>query len=119
MPSVRAHLLRSLILYELPIEPTVAKLASFGWDCNEPEAWLSADDIATVLRRFVTGELNAAQVTDWADLVECREDIDFVQGQEELAEVIFQLANPNLREEISLELIARLQAKVQQIAGHG
>jgi len=94
-----------LVAYELPIEPVLADLRSFGWDASEPLVLLTREDIVRVLDRYLAGELTAEQVTDWADRVECREDIGFSGGDEDvLADAVFRLANPSLRDELTPEL---------------
>jgi hypothetical protein len=107
--------LHSLLEYELPIEPTLAELAAFGWDAEEPSAYLSPKHIEKVLRRYLIGELTAEQVTDWADLVECREDIGAEENETWLNDFIFRLANPNLSEAITpgvaREILKELSAK--------
>jgi len=101
----RAQLLRALIAYELPIEPVLADLRSLGWDAPDPLVVLSREDIVRILDRYLAGDLGAAEVTDWADLVECREDIGFPGGEEDvLSDALFRLANPNLRDEVTPEL---------------
>ena len=115
MPRSRTTVLRSLLEYELPIEPTLAELAAFGWDAEEPSAHLSSKHIVKVLERYLSGNLTAEQVTDWADLVECREDIGTENNGSGLAEIIFRLANPNLSEAITpsvaREILKELSAK--------
>jgi hypothetical protein len=80
-----AQLLRALIGYELPVEPVLAALRSFGWDAPEPVVLLTREDIVRILDRYLAGKLTTEQVTDWADLVECREDIGFPSGDEDAA----------------------------------
>ena len=105
MQRDRGELLRALIAYELPIEPVLADLRTFGWDAPSPFAVLTREDIVRILDRYLAGELGAAEVTDWADLVECREDIGFPGGDEDvLSDALFRLANPNLRGDVTPEL---------------
>ena len=101
MPAPRAVLLRRLIEYRLPVEATIAELSTYGWDSEEPLVRLEAKDIEGVLRRYLGEELSSAQVTDWADLIECREDIDSGQSESALSSLVFRLANPNLNAEIT------------------
>jgi hypothetical protein len=112
MAEDRAAVLRALIAYRLPVGAIIEKLASFGWDAIGPVAFISSGDIDRILTRYLTQELTANQVTDWADLVECREDIGYQPGQEHLADIVFELANPNLRGPITPELAKRIQAKL-------
>ena len=101
----RAQLLRALVAYELPIEPVLADLRSFGWDAPNPLVLVTREDIVRILDCYLAGELGAAEVTDWADLLECREDIGFPGGDEDvLSDALFRLANPNLRGDVTPEL---------------
>jgi hypothetical protein len=112
MAESRAAVLQALIAYRLPVEPTIEKLASFGWDATEPVAFIFSGDIDRILTRYLAEELTGDQVTNWADLVECREDIGYQPGQEHLADIIFELANPNLRGPITPEVAKRIQARL-------
>ena len=76
---------------------------------------LTTDHILSVLRRFQEGELIAADVEAWADLIECREDIDYQPGRDEaIVEAIFVLANPvlngSLDEALTDQVIALISA---------
>jgi hypothetical protein len=110
MPAPRAVLLRQLIEYRLPVEATIAELSTYGWDSEEPHVRLEAKDIEGVLRRYLNEELSSAQVTDWADLIECREDMDSGQSESTLSGLIFQLANPNLNVEVTPSLAREMLA---------
>ena len=106
MSRDRIQALNALIAYDLPIEPVLDDLGSFGWDSVQSLVILSREDIVHILDRYLTGKLTAEQVTDWADLIECREDIGFPEGDEELLSgTIFRLANPYLRDKVTLELV--------------
>lgn len=106
----RSEVLRALIDYPLPIEPVLAELAAFEWDSAKDLAILEVADILRVLRRYLSDALTAEQVVDWADLVECREDIGFRNGEkEDLSNVIFRLANPNINGPVTPELATQIQ----------
>ncbi|MBR1236790.1 hypothetical protein JQ597_34510 [Bradyrhizobium sp. AUGA SZCCT0177] len=93
----RQAILSSLIHLDAPLADLKLALASISWDA-EPTITLARQDIATVLQRFVRGEIDAAVVEEWANLVECREDIQSEAGHEEtIAAAIHDLANPELR----------------------
>lgn len=105
----RATALQKLIAYQLPIEPVLETLASFGWDSVTPLVTLSTGAVVQVIDRFLSGEITSEQLTDWADLIECREDIEVSKESPNLAEVIFRLANPNLRDPISPVLVTEIR----------
>jgi hypothetical protein len=118
MPAPRAVLLRQLIEYRLPLEATIAELSTYGWDAEEPHVRLEARDIAGVLWRYLNEELSSAQVTDWADLIECREDIDAGKSNSTLSSLIFQLANPNLNVEVTPSLAREMLAILSRQGEH-
>ncbi|MFK0687529.1 hypothetical protein ACFX5Q_04855 [Mesorhizobium sp. IMUNJ 23033] len=92
----RDSVLSDLITFGKPIDVLVAIVGDVGWS-ETPEVVLTTDHILSVLRRFQAGELTAADVEAWADLIECREDIDYQpERDEEILEAIYVLANPVL-----------------------
>jgi hypothetical protein len=100
------------------VEPILAELRAHGWDAPAPLATLTKADIISILDRYLSGDLTPQQVTDWADLVECREDIELPEaGAVSISEAVFQLANPNLRGEITLQLAERMRSALS--AGDG
>ncbi len=92
----RVSVLSDLIAFGKPIDLLAAIVSDMGWS-ETPVVILTADHILSVLRRFQAGELTAADVEAWADLIECREDIDYQpERDEEILEAIYVLANPVL-----------------------
>lgn len=97
----REAILSSLIKFDAPVEQLKAELGTLTWD-GDPVVTLLRSHIAAVLDRYSRGEIDAPTVEDWANLVECREDIGFEAGFEELIDAaIFDLANPLLNGELS------------------
>jgi hypothetical protein len=97
----RERILSSLVRFDAPIPELRAELGSLNWD-SAPLVTLTRRDIVAVLERFSTGEINAPTVEDWANLVECREDIEFEEGYEDVIQAaIHDLANPLLSGELS------------------
>jgi hypothetical protein len=117
MNTDRVRALHSLVKYELPVDRALAQLSSFGWDAPEPLVWLTSADVENLLARYASGELTAEQVTDWADLIECREDIGVSNEEAYLNGIVFRLANPNLNEEITPQVVGRMQKEIQRARG--
>lgn len=108
----RAEVLRELIAYRSDPSPLMQELASFGWDwpAEEPLAVLTRRDLLTVIERFLAGELSAAQLEDWAERLECREDLGFEPGYEGLVDdVFFRLATPCINEPLTPESVSRMR----------
>lgn len=93
----RREVLNALIRFEQPIADLEVAVSQLDWDA-EADAILTRKDIASVVSRFLAGQLTAAQVERWANLLECREDIDFEPRYEgPVADAVFDLANPDLQ----------------------
>lgn len=79
-------------------------LAKYDWDFAEELVQLKKHHVVTVLQRFIAGKVSAEEVEDWANLIECRDDV----GYEEVAEILHVLANPDITYELTQELAANL-----------
>jgi hypothetical protein len=103
------------VRYEEPPEPLVSELQEFPWDWPEEEllAVLSVDDLRRVIDRFLAGEINAQQLQDWAERLECREDVGFDPANEGLIDdVFFRLAAPFINEPLTPETVSRMREQL-------
>jgi hypothetical protein len=95
------------------MEPVLAELSQHSWDVADPLVTLTTVDVLRIVDRYLGGELSSDQVTDWADLVECRDDIAYPEDDHEfLLAVIFRLANPNLEGEVTIQVARELRGKL-------
>lgn len=95
------------------MEPVLAELSRHGWDVEQPLVTLTDVDVLNVLDRYLVGALSSDQVTDWADLVECREDIAYPEEEAEgLSAAIFRLANPNLKGQVTIQAAEELKREL-------
>ena len=118
--SLRARLLERLTSLSAPVADLQRQLAELGWDCDKPLVSLSRADVADVLRRYIGGAVTDAQLEEWADAIEVREDVDFESGHEEvLKEFIFWLANPLLTASPTIEEARAWLRRLQQRATTG
>ena len=91
----RQEAVQALVQFTRPARELRDALAEHPWDWDARAlATLTLTDIAHVLRRYEDGDLTADAVETWANLIECREDIDL---DEIASEAIFDLANPELQ----------------------
>jgi hypothetical protein len=110
----RAIILEDLIAWNQPLAALAAELATHDWDSTDELVTLRNSHVRNVLARYTRGEVTAPDVEHWANLVEGRDDIAFSGGRQgRLAEVVYELANPELEGDLtrsrSEELIAGLQ----------
>lgn len=98
----RTTVLLKLLAYEGAIEQLTDALKQFPWDYEVELVTLTRGHVKHVLQRYIDKDLTAQQVEDWANAIECREDIGFEVGYEEwLQESIHHLANPLLTRAIT------------------
>lgn len=118
MDRRRAEAVHSLVWLDRPLAEVLAALSSYGGD-SEDAVTFDGAPILSVLDRFVSGDLTASQVEEWANAIEMRDDIEFVEGMRDaLIETVFVLANPLLEGALSVAMAERLKAEVLSIGHH-
>jgi hypothetical protein len=93
--GTRTSQLEELLHFSRPVADVLSDLSAFGWDSDEELVILEAAHISTVLNRFLSGEISVTDVEDWANAIECREDIGLLEGAP-VADALDELANPLL-----------------------
>lgn len=97
----RFKILSDLISFKEPIAVLSERLKTLGWDYEGPGFYVKSSEIRGVLNRFVSGEISVDELEEWANLIECREDLQFEDAKsEQIDHVIFLLANPALEGQI-------------------
>ncbi len=95
------------------VNSLVEALRAFPWDADAVLITLTRGHMRAALQKYRNHTLDAAQLEDWANAIECREDIDFEAGYEDtLQQAIFQLANPLLTIPITPQNARLLVAKL-------
>jgi hypothetical protein len=80
---------------------------------EEPLVRLGASDLLRVIDRFLAGDIDAQQLQDWAERLECREDIGFGPDDEQLVDdVFFRLATPFINEPLTHETVSRMREQL-------
>ena len=116
MPNTeRKLLLEKLLNFDQPVQQTLAELQKFGWDSDTELVQIKPAHITNLLDGYLKGKLNATQIEEWANALECREDVGFLsENQSVIREAIFQLANPLLNEPITPDLAKSLKIQLSQ-----
>ena len=98
----RFDVLRDLVAFNKPVGVLADSLSKIDWDYEGQPLIIMASQIQEVLKRFLAGEYSAQELEEWANLIECREDMEFEDKKyDEIANVIYRLANPVLEGEIN------------------
>jgi len=98
------EVLLNLISFSIDLSRLKKQLALVDWDQTEELVTLNFFHVKNVIERFLSGGISVKELEDWANLLECREDLNF--ENEYVEGVIYRLANPVLEGEIS-EAICR------------
>ena len=109
----RVDALKALVEAELPIELSIARMSQFAWDSEEYLAVLTPENLERVLILFAEGSITASDVEDWANALECRDDLAL--SEPVVSEVLYELANPVLTHAISAERVNHLLYVVKHV----
>lgn len=116
----RAEILQELVRYEKPSEPLMRELKSFGWDWSEeaPLIVLKKEHLLRIMDRFLADDITAAQLQEWAENLEAREDVAFDPKEEELLdEIFFRIATPFINESLTKEVARKMRDELTETRG--
>ena len=90
----KTSILLDLVYFKNNIDTLKNMLSQIGFDSETELVSMSRDDIVEILQRSLDKKISFLELEEWANLIECREDIGF--EDEKTQEMIFKLANPYL-----------------------
>lgn len=96
----RKNILNNLIHLNGNLNEIQIELSTFPWDINEPIVTITKNVLYSVLNKCIEHEITLTELENWANLIECRDDIDFENN--EIQEIIFELANLEINGQITL-----------------
>ncbi len=90
----RKKLLENLVKFNRDLCYLKNELKKHPWDIEFPLYMVENKHLKSVLERAINSEINLQSIEDWANIIECREDLEY---QNEIThEIIDKLANPIL-----------------------
>ena len=107
----KIDILLNLINFTKDISAIKRDLAKIGFNSESELVTITKNTIANILNRVIDKEISYEPLEEWANLIECREDIRY--EDEILQEIIFELANPCLYAEIDEEKICMILDKIK------
>ena len=107
----KIDILLNLINFAKDISAIESDLAKIGFDSESELVTITQNTIANILNRVVDKEISYDLLEEWANLIECREDIGY--EDEILQEIIFELPNPCLYGEIDEEKICMILDEIK------
>jgi hypothetical protein len=116
----RAEILKELVEFEKPTGSLLNELREYGWAWSEekPLIIIGKDDLLRIIDRFLTGSITAEQLQEWAENLECREDVAFDKNNESLLDdVFFRLAPPFINEPLNESTVRGMRAELLKSNG--
>jgi hypothetical protein len=97
--------LEDLVQFLRPLDLLEIELKQLPWDNYSSLVVLKREHIISVLQRYLLNEITSQDIEDWANLIECREDLTYERPfEEEIKESIYKLANPILEGVLNFEM---------------
>lgn len=106
LTPVQLDNLNALANLNQPLSTILPILKTLPWDSNQAIITLKKDHLIHILNQYLNHSLSAIDLENWANAIECREDITYeTEGEDFINDIIFDLANPILNAPISPELV--------------
>ena len=102
----RKNILNSLVHLKGELSAIQNELSNFPWDTEEAVLMISKIDLINVLKKCLHQQISFETLVNWANAIECRDDLDF--ENDEMQEVIFELANPEINGKISKDRLREI-----------
>ncbi|MGW4422946.1 hypothetical protein [Streptosporangium sp. NPDC004631] len=110
----RRGLLRDLIELRRSVSNLVDRLREYSWDVDFPLVSVEVEDVVRILDFYLSGRILGTTVTEWADALEMREN---VQINEHLSEFFSEASSPEIYEPISTKFAARWILRLRLMLG--
>jgi len=100
----KAESLKQIITFGKLREEAFIELVKFGYDNKTKLTELTDRILANVLTKYLSGSITADELEEWANFIECRDDINYSK----LEGYIYALANPVVMGDINKDKIAKM-----------
>lgn len=107
----REKILMDLVYLNEDVAKLQAELSSYSWDIDNPVFTVTSAVLYNVLSKFNNENVSFNLIEEWANAIECREDLDF--ENETLREIINELANPTLFGQLNAQRLRELIEKIE------
>ena len=108
-------ILLDLVHFKNNIDTLRNMLSQIGFDSETELVYMSRDDMVEILQRSLDKKISFLELEEWANLIECREDIGF--EDEKTQEMIFKLANPCLHEKLDEKQVLSYLSELDEKCG--
>lgn len=102
----RIEILTDLLNLNADPKDLQIELHQYPWDSEVSLIVLTKVLFLNVIKKAINNNLTFGEIEDWANVIECRDDIEF--EDEKVQEYIFELANPILNGKITIERLRKI-----------
>jgi hypothetical protein len=107
----RKKILKDLVLLKGNIKILEKELSKYHWDIEKSLITIDTVYFINVLKRYINNEIDFNILSNWANAIECREDLDF--SNEIIQEIIYELANFEINGEITKERLNEIISQLE------
>ncbi len=107
----RVDILNDLVSFNGNLPALKDELSQYSWDTEEPYLVITRRQFLEILKKCLEQKITFQDLENWADSIECRDDLDF--EDEELQEIVFEFSSPEINGEITKE---RLQEIIKNLS---
>ena len=107
----RGDILKDLVSFRADLLILKKELSLHSCDVKEPYLVISKSQFSKVLMKCINQIITFQDLEDWANSIECRDDLDF--ENKEMQEIVFELSSPEINGEITKE---RLQEIINELS---
>lgn len=95
----RVDILTDLVAFDANLKELRTELSKYPWDTDKPYLIISKLQFSNVLNKCIKRVITFQELEDWANTIECRDDLDF--EDEIIQEFLFELSSPEINGEIT------------------
>ncbi|KIO37614.1 hypothetical protein [Shewanella sp. cp20] len=100
----RTEALEQIVTFGTDRENAYSALAKYGFDSEVEYFVVSKSVLESVLTMYLTDQITADELEQWANFVECRADLNY----EAIEDYIYAIANPYLVGEINKDKMRKM-----------
>lgn len=110
----RKEILIDLICFNENLAKITSELSQYPWDLEKPILIICTSNFLNVLKKCIDEKITFDDLENWASTIECRDDLEF--ENEVIEQIIFELASPEINEEITKERLKKIIKEIDNLS---
>ena len=105
------------IRLRVPVADASGRVSALPWDSDRRLATVHLVDAIRVRGAYVSGSLTESEVEEWAETLDCREDVGYEEGAWDLLrELVFVLSSPEINGRLTLAMVEEWKRRLESEA---